>query len=167
MLKARTISKGIGGVVLGVLLTFGCGEDADEKPATQEAQPQQQQTGEISDQELQQFASAARQIQSINQDVQQEMVNVVQQEGLGIQRFNEIQQAQLNPNQEVEATREELKQYERSIQQLQTIQSQAQKEMESKIKEEGLTVERYQQIVAAIQSSPELQQKLQTLQQQQ
>ena len=117
--------------------------------------------GEISDNELRQFASAFMQVQTINQQIQQEMAETVEEEGFEIQRFNEIQQAQQNPNQEVAATDEEIAKYKSAMEDLQTIQMQAQQKMEEKIVEEGLTIARYQEIATAIQANPDLQQKLQ------
>ena len=122
---------------------------------------QTEQKEEISDQELKQFASALQQIQVINQQAQQAMVKAVEEKGLEVQRYNEIQQAQQDPNQEAEVTEKELKQYETATQELEEIQVQIQQQMQAKIVEEGLTVNRYQEIAAVIQNDPELHQKLQ------
>ena len=122
---------------------------------------QTEQKEEISDQELKQFASALQQIQVINQQAQQAMVKAVEEKGLEVERYNEIQQAQQDLNQEAEATEKELKQYETATQELEKIQVQIQQQMQAKIVEEGLTVNRYQEIAAVIQNDPELHQKLQ------
>ncbi len=114
---------------------------------------------EVSDKELKQFATAFQEVQTINEQAQNNMVNAIEKEGLNVQRFNEIQQAQQDPNQEAGATDEELEQYESAITELEKIQMGAQQEMEEKITNEGLTIPRYQEIAAAIQASPELQQK--------
>jgi len=116
---------------------------------------------DVTDQEIKQFASAFQQVQRVDQKAQKTMIKAVQDEGLEVQRFNEIQQAQQDPNQEVNATNEEMKKYEVTTRELEKIQGQAQQEMQEKITEEGLTVPRYQEISAAIQASPELQEKLQ------
>ncbi|MCF8228479.1 MAG: DUF4168 domain-containing protein [Bacteroidales bacterium] len=116
---------------------------------------------EVSDKELKQFASAFQQVQNVDQQAQQKMINAVEEEGLEVPRFNEILQAQQNPNQDTDATNEEIKKYESATKELKKIEGQAQQEMQEKIIEEGLTVPRYQEISAALQDSPELQEKLQ------
>lgn len=122
------------------------------------------QTGQeekVSKEEIKQFASAFQQVQTVSQLAHQEMVKTVEGEGLEVQRYNEIQQGQQDPNQEVNATDGQLKQYQAAAQQLEEIQVQAQHEIQDKIIEEGLTLNRYQEIVAIVQNSPELQQKVQ------
>jgi hypothetical protein len=179
--------KHFGIIVLVVSVAWGCQQNTDKKtdntefesttPQEQEqssSQPQQdpnqfqpqQQGGEISDEELQQFVSASQHLQVINQQAQQKMVASVEQGGLDVERFNEIQQAQQDPNQEASATDEELKQYETAIQELQKIQVQAQQQMQEKIKEEGLTESRFQEISMVLQNDPELQEKFRAIQQQ-
>jgi len=122
---------------------------------------QEEQKEEVSEEELKQFASAFQQVQVVSQEAQQEMVKAIEEEGLEVMRFNEIQQAQQDPNQEAEATGEELKKYEAATGELERIQVEAQRLMQERIAEEGLTVDRYQEIAAIIQGDPELQQKLQ------
>lgn len=153
-----------GSVILGVLLVLGCGQNGDEEKNENTEKMQQEQISDISEAELQQFMTVSQQIQTINQEVQQEMAKVVQDEELGVQRFNEIQRAQMNPEQQVDATNEEMKKYEKSVQQFKEIQVDAQQRMEKKISDEGLTVERYQEIVKAIQSDPEVQNQFREMQ---
>lgn len=119
------------------------------------------QNEEVSDEEVEQFAGAFKQIQDINQEAQQEMISSVEEAGLDVQRYNEIQQAQQNPDQQVDASDEELEQFKAATQEMGNIQVEAQQKMQEKIKEEGLTLARYQEIGSAIQSDPGLQKKLQ------
>ncbi len=150
-------------IVLAFLLMVGCNQENGEQKDDSKPKAQEDEISEISDEELKQFMTATQHIQSINQETQRTMANVVRQEGLEIQRFNEIQQAQLNSQQEVDATEEEMKQYEKTIEQLEQEQIKARQEMEDKIEAEGLTVDRYEEIVTAIQSDPEVQEKLRTM----
>ena len=118
---------------------------------------------EVSEDDLNLFASAFTEVQNINNAIQQEMVSVVEGEGIEVDRFNEIQQAQQDPNQKVEATEEEKAQFVKATQKIQELQVQAQEKMRTKIEEEGLTIDDYQKIITAIQNSPELQEKLQKI----
>jgi hypothetical protein len=126
----------------------------------------QQQKNEVSDGEIEQFALAFVEIQNIEQKLQPEMVQAVEEEGIEVQRFNEIMNAQQDPNQEVDASEDELKKFAAANREIEDIQNRAQREMLGKIDEAGLTVERYQEIMNALQNDPELQQKLQQIVQQ-
>jgi hypothetical protein len=124
------------------------------------AQPTQQ-AEEVTDREIGQFASSLQEVQQINQQAQEKMVKAIEDEGLEVQRFNEIQQSQQVPDQPSDATEKELKIYQSAVSKLQVIQNNAQQKMEEKITDEGLTVMRYQEIMGMIQSDAALQQRLQ------
>ncbi|MCA1746251.1 MAG: DUF4168 domain-containing protein, partial [Bacteroidales bacterium] len=117
----------------------------------------QQQTSEVSNEEVKQFASSLQKAQQVNQESQQKMVGAIENEGLDVQRFNEIQQAQQDPNQDAGVSEKEMATYEAAMRQLQVIQNEAQQEMQEKIIEEGLTIERYQEIMSMVQSDVNLQ----------
>jgi hypothetical protein len=121
----------------------------------------QQQTTEVSDGEMKQFAMAFVEIQNIEQKVQPEMIQAVEEEGIEVQRFNEIMNAQQDPNQEVDANEDELKKFASANREIEDIQNRTQREMLGKIAETGLSVDRYQEIMVAVRNDPELQQKLQ------
>jgi hypothetical protein len=125
------------------------------------AYAQTEQKEEVSDQEIKQFASAFQQIQAVDQMAQQDMIKAVEDEGLDVERYNEIQQTAQDPNQEIDVNGDELKKYEIATKEIEKIQMEAQQQMQEKIVEEGLTIDRYQEIAAVIQNDPELQQKLQ------
>lgn len=124
---------------------------------------QQQQQVEVSDAELQKFADAFQQIRMINQEAQQEMLTVVEEEGMDVQRFNEIHQAAMDPAVEVEATQEELATHKEITSELEKMQGGFQSRMEQAITEQDLSLERYGQIAQSLQSSPELQERLRAI----
>lgn len=119
-----------------------------------------QEAQQVSDEEMKQFASSIQQVEIVNQEAQIEMGEAVQKEGLEVQRYNEMQQAAQDPNQEIDATEEELQKYETATQELAEIHTRSQQKMQDKIIEEGLTVNRYQEIASIIRDDPELQEKL-------
>ncbi len=125
--------------------------------------PQAPQDTEVSDKEIKTFASAFQQVQALDQKAQQDMVKAVQDEGLSVQRFNEMLQSEEDPNQEANPTEEEKQQYENVNKQIAVIQQKTQQSMQKKIQDEGLSIQRYQEIAFAIQNSPELQEKFQGL----
>lgn len=128
-------------------------------------QQQQQEKVEVSDEELSKFANAYQGITVVNQEAQQKMVKAVEDGGFDVQRFNEIHQASLDPNQEVEISGEEEAKHKEVVQEIEGMQSDFQKNMEKVIKKEGLTIERYEQLAMALQRDTELQQRLQQLMQ--
>ena len=127
--------------------------------AMAQVQPQE----EISDNELKQFIGAIQHIQRIDQMAQQQMMAVIQEEEMEVQRFVEIMQAMQDSNQEVEASEEEMQKFEKASGGIEKIQMDSQGEMEEHILAEGLSLERYQEISMMIQSDPELQQRFQQM----
>lgn len=126
--------------------------------------PQQQQQTEpveVSDGELEQFAAAYMKVQSLNQQLQQKMAGAIQEEGMDIQKFNELFTAAQDPEKEADATEEEQKKFEAARQAIQKIQNGAQQDMQKIIEASGLIIPQYQKIMRAVQTRPELQQKLQ------
>lgn len=126
-------------------------------------QQQEQQKVEVTDAEMNKFAKAFQGIRVIGQQSQQEMVQVVQNGGMKIERFNKIHEATLNPNLEVEATTEEKTQHKEIISKLEVMQASLQEQMEKVITDAGLSLERYEQIAMGLQNDPELQQRLQAV----
>jgi len=122
-------------------------------------QPQQTQI-EVSDAEFVKFANAFQHVRAITMGAQQEMAEAVQEEGMEIPKFNEIHEAHLNPEVEVLATSEEKQQHQKILKKIETIQADIQEDMEEKIKELGLTPQRFEQIAASLETDPALQEKL-------
>ena len=87
----------------------------------------------VSDAELEKFVGVFAEVQVLNQKGQEKMVTVIEEEGLDVQRFNEMQQAQMSNNQEVEASAEEKESYEKVTKELGEIQGELQQEMMTKI----------------------------------
>lgn len=138
-------------------------ESANEQSQTQQppqempGQTNQGATTEVSDQELQKFASALQEMQALNQMAQQEMVGAVQATGLEIERFSQIRQAQQDPAQEPDASEEELAQFQSAVTELEKIQNKTNQQMEQKIQDQDLSKSRYDEIGNALQNDPQLQ----------
>jgi len=140
-------------VVIAIGMTSAYAQLPEQLP---EAQPT-----EVSDNELEHFAQAFREIQVIDQQVQMEMLSTVQEDGIDVDRFNEFLTAQQDPAQEFDASEEELSRFADAYQEIEKIQEKALQQMETAIQESELTMERYQEIAMTIQANPELLQKLQ------
>ncbi|GAA4319973.1 hypothetical protein GCM10023115_46740 [Pontixanthobacter gangjinensis] len=131
--------------------------------AAQNTTMPQQEKIEVSDAELNEFAEVFQKMRMMNQQVQQEMMAVVQEEELELQRFNEIHQAKMDPKKEVETTDAEDKKYKAVVAEFEVIQPEFQKKMQQVIEESDLSMERYQQMAMALRSDAELQQRLQNI----
>lgn len=97
--------------------------------------------GEMTDDQLKQWAAAYQQIQVIDQQAQQTMVAAIEDSGMEVQQFIDLQQAQANPNEEMDATPEEQALFDQASKRIQEVQQEAQGEMQVKIQDEGLTLE--------------------------
>ena len=114
----------------------------------------------VTDAELNKFAAVFQQMRMMNQQVQQKMAQVVADEEMEIQRFNEIHKAKMDPSIETEATKEEKEAYKEIVAEIEKVQLDFQETIEEKIQESGMTVERYQQIATRLQTDAELQERL-------
>lgn len=113
----------------------------------------------VSDKELQMFASALKEIQLVNEKAQTKMIEAVEGADLSVERFNEIQQQQADPEAKVAA--EDMEKFQASAQAISEIQIKAQQKMQEKIVAQGLSIDRYQEIANIVQSDPKLQEKMQ------
>lgn len=141
-----TIKKMFGPLLLFIFTTTAVTAQVGQKKVTKE--------------ELSKFGQTFQKIRMMNQQVQMNMAQVVSNEEMDIKRFNEIHKASLDPAVEVEISGEEKEKYDEIVTQIEEIQLDFQSKIEETIKENGLTVERYQDIATRLQTDPELQERL-------
>lgn len=151
----KSIAQKLGIFFLMTVLTTTL--SAQTEPLPTQGQTQQV---EVSDAELEKFAQAFQEMRMLNQQAQQEMAQVVEEEGMDIQRFNEIHQATVDPAKEVDVTEEEQEQFQEITSELQGMQERFQKQMQEVITEQDLTIQEYEQIATQLQNDPELQERL-------
>ncbi len=132
------------------------------QPAQNPTLNQQQEKTKVSDEELKQFATVYPKVQEESQKAQQKMVGVIEKDGMKLERFNEIQTATMQ-NQKTDATEDEMKTYKKITGELDKLQPEIQKKMQSLITSSGLSVERFQAIAVAIQSDQNLQSRFQEM----
>ncbi len=120
--------------------------------------------GGFTDEELEKFAGAVMQVMTIQQEGQGEMIGIIEEHGMTVERFNEIMmQAQEMPLEQVEATEEEKETYLEVIEKIDEIQIGLEEELVEAIEEEGLSIEKYEEIMQEYQQNPELQQLIQQM----
>lgn len=123
----------------------------------------QAQSKAVTDEELKQFVTIFTKVQMENQKIQQDMLKVVEENGLTPQRFQKIQQAQANPNSTAEVSAEEKKSYDAVMSVLKEMQPEFEAKMLKIVTENGFSEERYTEVAQQIQTDPALQQKLQSI----
>lgn len=116
----------------------------------------------ISDGELKTFASVYQKLAQINQEGQQKMVSIIEQNGMDLERYNEIQMAAMQ-NEDPNINEKEEKQVSKISEEFTKVQPEIQAELESKVTEVGLTIERVNDIILAVQEDKALREKLQLL----
>lgn len=117
----------------------------------------------VSDSELNQFADAYIKVQKRNQVAQQEMMVIIEAEGLKMERFGEIQEAEMDPNKESDATPDEVKKHAKALAKMEKMQPELEKKAIQEIESAGLTFDQYKTLATTIQGEKDLQQRLQTI----
>lgn len=118
---------------------------------------------EVSDVELAQFADAYVKIQVQNQEAQQEMMAIVVDEGLELERFGAIQEASMTPGQTTDATKDEMKKHASAMAKIEKLQPELEKKAIEEVESTGISLERFEALAAVIQQDQGLQQRLQNI----
>ncbi len=152
------------GVFLAIFALFAVPAEAQFQQPPQDAAPQI----EVSDEELQVFVDASMNAQSVQAESQQEMVAIVDEEGIDVQTYNEIMQARQmgQSEEELDVSREDLENFESAYEKIEEVEQKMEQDLTEAIEEEGMEMERFQEINMAIQQDPELQQRVQQMIQQ-
>lgn len=116
----------------------------------------------VSDDDLKQFAAVYTKVQAEGQKAQEKMAAVIEKDGMKLDRFNEIQTAKLQ-NQKSDATPDEMKTFDKITGDLNAMQPDIQKGMETIIKSSGMSVEKFQSIASAIQTDQDVQARFQKI----
>ncbi len=121
--------------------------------------------GGFSDDELKGFANAFVQVMSIQQQGQMQMIEQIEEHDMTVQRFNEIyMQSMEMPLEDIEFTSpEEMEAFEGVSAEIEKIQAELEGVLIDTIEEEGLSIQKYEEIITEYQQNPELQQRIQQL----
>ena len=148
-------------LMLGLLLMAGSAFAQGQ----QMQQMQNAQADSVSDKELKNFVDAAQELQTIQQNIQSEVQQMVQEEDMTFQRFQQIIMSKQNPQmaKKVQVTDEEEAVIKEMQPKLQKIQQEANQKQMTVIQDNGLTPQRFQQIAQAVQSDPQMMQRFQQM----
>lgn len=127
------------------------------------AQQAQQVREDFTDDELEAFVDANEKVIEIQQESQEKIKEAIEEEGLTIEKFNEIVESQRNPNIEVNATQQELVSFNNAAQVIIKENQETQTEIISSIEDEGIDITTYQEIMIAYQQVPKVKEKVNKL----
>ena len=124
----------------------------------QQMQQKSTQADSITDKELKKFASVSAESQKIQQEMRKKVDSMLAEEDMDMQRFQKIMMSKRNPKMadSVNVSDEEKKKMKKIQPKLMKANQQAQKKMVSVIKDNGLEPQRFQQIMQAVRSNPEV-----------
>lgn len=119
----------------------------------------------VSDAELGNFVNALASIQTINIDAQTTMMEVVDQSGFELDRFNEIYQAAMTEDTETlnKLSEDESKKFESVLARFEAMEAVFQNQMETAITKQNITFERFEAIAGLMENDFALQSRFQAL----
>ncbi|HLT79993.1 MAG TPA: DUF4168 domain-containing protein [Cyclobacteriaceae bacterium] len=190
-MKARQITRYrsvaiVGGLIM-CIISFTAFAQQPQPPSFPQDQPQgtpegQQQPGQqpapqnptgpqvdvredYSDAELESFVNANEKVASIQQETEEKIIGKIEENGLTVDRFNQILQSQQDPSmkESVQATAEELAAFNTVAQSIVDENQKVRKQIESSIQEEGLNLATYEEMMVAYQYSPKVQERVHKL----
>ncbi len=128
-------------------------------------QPAQPEMPEVTDEELKTFVDASIKAQQIQTEAQMEMIAIVEEEGLEVETYNQILQGlQMGQSaEELEVSESDVEKFESASALIGEIEQDMEEKLIAAIEDEGLELQRFQEIFMAIQSDAGLQQKMQQM----
>ncbi|WP_029035013.1 DUF4168 domain-containing protein [Salinimicrobium terrae] len=121
-------------------------------------QPVEQQ--EITNAQLEKFASAIFQLRQIDENARTEMGELIQEQGMELQRFNQIYEAKRNPAAELNLSEQVEQQYEKIIDKLEGLQQNYLEKKQNAITQAGLDMDIFKVIADRVQADPEFRERL-------
>lgn len=163
--------------VILLVFAFGACQSDEGDPVTEQAPsddpmqeqfPQQQPASpeiEVSDDELMKFVEVSSVAQEVQMESQTEMVGVVEDEGLDVDTYNQIAEAQQSgqSDEELDVSAEDQEKFDRATEAIAEIGQEMEGKMATAIEEEGMEMARFMEINMALQQDQNLQQRIQQL----
>ncbi|TVQ19347.1 MAG: DUF4168 domain-containing protein [Leptolyngbya sp. DLM2.Bin15] len=161
-MKSMLTSKLVKSALISMVLIGAPGAGTAFAQETLPSQPPQAAPAspEVSDSQIDSFVSAYQSIQQVQSQAQQEMIAALEAEGLTVEEFQMIAQAQQSPEPSSSVSPEQAEQLAAAAEQISAIEASAQEDIQLAIQAEGLTPEEFNQILALVQQDPALQEKI-------
>lgn len=126
---------------------------------------QQAQADSITDQELEKFAAVTQEVQKIQRASQKKVQSMLADKEMNMQRFQQIMMSKRNPKMadSVNVTSKEEKTIKQLQPKLMKMQKNSRKQMMNSMQQNGLKPQRFQAIMRAVQSNPEVMKRFQKI----
>ncbi len=149
-------------LLLGMLLIAG---SAVAQVQQQQQQQQQIDPDSITEEELEQFAQVSQESQKVQEEMRNQVDSLLDEKDMEMERFRQIMMSQRNPQSadSADITEEEQATMEEIQPQLMQMQQQAQQEMVTIIQDNGLEPQRFQQLMQAVRTNPEVMKRFQDI----
>lgn len=136
-------------------------DSEDEGPRFEEQQ--QKKADQFNDEELKKFVQAMNDIQEVQMASNNKIKNAFSDSSMSEERFSSIYSArrQGGSTKAEGETETETEEFNELVDQIQTIQQDSQQKMVEIVREKGMTVEKFNAIVKALQSDPQLGERIQ------
>ncbi|MFW5695714.1 MAG: DUF4168 domain-containing protein [Alkalispirochaeta sp.] len=133
-------------------------------PVFAQMQSQDAPATDVSDQELESFVAALEEVQEVQQDMATESQESVQGSDMGEERFQELYQARQSGSEPANAASDaEDEEFDELMEDIQAIQEESNAAMVEAVEDEGLDVQRFNEIAQAIQQDQSLMQRMQEM----
>ncbi|GAA5521217.1 DUF4168 domain-containing protein [Aliifodinibius salicampi] len=168
--------KYISSLILVITLVSCQSDDSADQTAQQQASQQQQsqqmpgQMGQqqaapdvdLSEEEAETFADAIIAAQKVQAGAQQELVSIIEDEGLDIQTYQKIAQASQQGQEPADSVIEDgdMDKFDSANESIKEAQQGIQSDVADAVEEAGMEMERFQEINRAVQQDPELQKQI-------
>ncbi len=141
--------------------TVAFAENAFAQAATTPLPKAQAATADFTDAEIKQFAEANNRLMAVQQEGEKVMMDILKEEKVEVEKFNEFAKAyQEQRLDEVKATPEELAALNKVAERVIELQPTIQRDVQQAIVKDGMTMEKYEQIMLAYQNDATLQEKV-------
>jgi len=132
-------------------------------------QPGQENAPSFEETDLKKFVQVMQEIQTVQTESNEDIESAFSESPMSKQRFNTLYQARQggqngqNGQKAEDETEAETKQFNKLAKEIQTIQKESQEEMVETVRDNDMTVQKFNQIVKAMRSNPELGQRIQQM----
>lgn len=165
MLVTSTIFKRSS--VIGLLLFLGTFFTTGSLVVAQQQQMPQQQDLDVSEDELVAFAQAVDKVDSINQQANREMVEVIEENDLEVEQYNQIMrqlQSADDPSQ-LDSDEETVERAFEASNEIRDIQIEVEQKRNMVIQNEGLSPNRFDMILQLVKNDPQIRQQFEDIRQ--
>lgn len=150
MNKNKFIMQKLKVILLAGMMMVGLGAMAQEPDPMQEPELKE----DFKKDELISFVKASSKVEAIQMGVRESMADAVKEEGLTVEKFNTMAQAQENSEEGIQnESAEDQKMFNNAFEKIMKIQDEIGGDIQEAIKEEGIEIQTFEQIMHAYQNS--------------